>query len=337
VTSPKHLLTTITKLDYHQISSNTYSYDIQLYGTKNTKYSILHFQYDEQFQCQLVYFRPDYPTNFDFIRNKTSSIFRSVDNSYSDIFDFRIQLIQTKHLSKTEPDVLDILRGVPINQVLSIDPSTHVLHISSKLQKFVKYLKCTRSSNYQNLDEQILISIGTYEEFQLNTKGQCEILMKTSNTMTIELLDVVNIPSGKKLYDIGMWFSTLCQTCVDLPTKIIAEHKPSKWFPDVLAKKSNRSVKEINVNELTTYKTNKSKERYTNEELTLVKRILREENLRNLLLDSNEEKDYDRKEIEQRYENIKKLLKTSAVPSADEALQKIEQAYQTICKEFIQS
>jgi len=135
--------------------------------------------------------------NFDFIRNKTSSIFRSSDNSYSDICDFRIQLSQTKELSKTDPNVLDILRNVPIDQVLSIDKSTHVLHVSSKLQKYVKYLKCTRSSNYQNFDEQILISIGTYEEFQLNTQGQCEPLMKASNTMTIEFLDLKNIPSGK--------------------------------------------------------------------------------------------------------------------------------------------
>jgi hypothetical protein len=339
VTSPKHLLTTITKLNYHQMSSNTYSYDIQLYGTKNTKYSVLHFQYDEQLQCQLVYFRPDYPINFDFIRNKTSSIFRSVDNSYSDIFDFRIQLIQTKHLSKIESDVLDILRGVPINQVLSIDPSTHVLHISSKLQKFVKYLKCTRSSNYQNLDEQILISIGTYEEFQLNTKGQCEILMKTSNTMTIELLDVKTIPSGKKLYDIGMWFSTLCQTCVDLSPVTTKENnatKSCKWFSNisVFGKKQNESIKQMNVNQLTTYATQNSNQTYTSEELAFVKRILQEENLQYMFLNTNEEKCYDRKDLEQIFENIKKKLNTTAAPSASVALKRVERAYRVACEEF---
>jgi len=337
VTSPKRLLTTIMKLNYHQLSSNTFSYDIQLYGTKPNQYSIIHLLYDEQLQCSAVYFRPDFPTNFDFIRNKTLSQFRSIDDSYSDIFDFRIQLSQQKLLSKVDPDVLDILRGVPIDQVLYLDTSTHVLHVSSKLRKYVKYLKCTRSSNYQNLDEQILISIGIYEEFQLNENGQCEPLMKASNTMTIESLDLINIPSGKKLYDIGMWFSTLCQTCVDLPTVINKENKSSKWFPNVLGKKSNQSIKQINVNQLTTYKTQKSKQSYTSEELTFVRKILQEENLRNILLNSNEEKDYDRNEIEQRYENITKRLKTSAAPSANEALQKIERAYQILCEEFIQS
>ncbi|CAF4119317.1 unnamed protein product, partial [Rotaria sp. Silwood2] len=201
VTSPKRLITTITKLNYHQISSNTYSYDVQLYAMKNNRDNILHFQYDEQLHCRSVYSRSDYPINFDFIRNKTSSIFRSIDDSYSDIFDFRIQLSRGRHLSKTDAIVLDALRGVPIDQVLFLDTSTHVLHVSSKLQKFVKYLKCTRSSSYQNFDDQFVISIGTYEEFQLNREGQCEPLMKSSNTMTIELLDVKTIPSGKTLYD----------------------------------------------------------------------------------------------------------------------------------------
>ncbi|CAF4435440.1 unnamed protein product, partial [Adineta steineri] len=72
VTSPKRLITSITKLNYRQICSNQYSYEIQIHGTKNNQYPILYFQYDEQFQCRSVYYRPDYPINFDFSRNKTS-------------------------------------------------------------------------------------------------------------------------------------------------------------------------------------------------------------------------------------------------------------------------
>jgi hypothetical protein len=304
----------------------------------NQSTTILYLQYDEQFQCRSIYLRPDYPINFDFIRNKISSIFRSIDDSYSDIFDFRIQLTQHKSLSKTDPNVLHILRGVPIDQVLFLDQSTHVLHVSSKLQKFVKYLKCTRSSNYQNLDEQILISIGTYEEFQLNNRGQCELLMKASNTMTIELIDLKDIPSGKKLYDIGMWFSTLCQTCVDLSTTAMENNsnKSLKWFSDVFGKKSNQSIKHIDVNQLTTYKTQKSNQTYTSEELTFVKKILQEENLRNILLHTNEDKDYNKKDIKEIFENIKKKLKTSAVPSANEALKKVERAYQVVSEEFVE-
>ncbi|CAF0842536.1 unnamed protein product [Rotaria sordida] len=341
VTSPKRLLTTITKLNYHQISSNTYSYEIQLYAMKNNLNSILHFQYDEQFHCRFIHSRPDHPVNFDFIRNKTSSIFRSIDDSYSDIFDFRIQLSRIKHLSQTDPIVLDILRGVPIDQVLFLDTSTQVLHVSSKLQKFVKYLKCTRSSSYQNFDDQFVINIGTYEEFQLNRQGQCEPLMKSSNTMTIELLDVKTIPSGKKLYDTGMWFSTLCQTCVDLPTATIEKdyNKSFKWFSSIFVwgKKYNQSIKQMSVNQLTTYKTQQSTQSYTSEELAFVKKILREENLRNILLNTNEEKSYDRKDIEQIFENIMKRLKTSAAPSANEAMKKVERAYRLVCKELIES
>lgn len=338
VTSPKHLLTTIEKLNYQQISSNTYSYDIQLYGTKTSPNSILSFQYDEKFQCRSVYYRTGFPMNFDFLRNKSSSIFRSIDDSYSDIFDFRIQLVQGNYLSKTDPNVLDILRGVPIDQVLYIDKLTHILHVTPKLQKFVKYLKCTRSSNYQNVDEQILISIGTYEEFQLNFQGQCEPLMTASNTMTIELLDLKTIPSGKKLYDIGMWFSTLCQTCVELPSKRIendSNKSSCKWFSDVFIKTSNQSIIQMNVNQLTTYKTQKSQQTYTNQELIFIKRILQEENLRKVLLNSSDKKHYEKKDIEQIYENIKQRLKTSTAPSANEALKKVDRAFQTICKEFV--
>jgi len=328
VSSPKHLLTTLIKHNYHQISSNIYSYDIQLYGTKTNPYPILHFQYDEQFQCQSIYYRPDYPINFDFIRNKTSSIFRTIDDSYADIFDFRIQLTQQKSLLKTDLNVLDTLRDVPINQVLFLDKSTHILHVSSKLQKFVRYLKCTRSSNYQNFDEQILISMGTYEEFQLNNQGKCELLMQASNTMTIEILDLTKNLSGEKLYNIGMWFSTLCQTCVDLPSTI--DNKSSKWFSDIFKNKSNQSIKRINVNQLTTYKTQKSELSYTNEELIFVKKILQEENLENILLNTNENKD-----IEKIYQDIKNRLKISVVPSANEALKKVERAYRAISNKSV--
>lgn len=332
VTSPKHLLTTITKLHYTPLSSNQYSYDVQLHGAKKDQQHIIHFQYDEQLRCTAVHCRPSYPINFDFLRDKTSSRFRSIDDSYSDIFDFRIQLSQHEFFDKTDPRVLNVLRGVPIDQVLYLDPSTHVLRIAPKLQRHVKYLKCTRSSNYQNLAEQLLISIGTYEEYQLNSNGQCELLMKASNTMTIEYLDRTTIPSGKRLYDIGMWFSNLCQMCVDLPTRIEKEKKMmTKWFCDVLWKKSNRSIKQIDVNQLTIYRTNKSTKSYTNEELRLVKKILQEEDLRKILIDSNEEKD-----PEEIYQYLCKRLKTCAVPSANEALEKVERAYQIVSKEFHQ-
>ncbi|CAM4744630.1 unnamed protein product [Rotaria magnacalcarata] len=341
VTSPKRLLTTITKLDYHQISSNTYSYEVQLHGVKNNAGSIIQFQYDQQFYCNSVFFRQDYPINFDFIRNKTSSVFCSIDDSYSDIFDFRIQLARGKKLSKTDPFVLDTLRGVPIDRVLYIDTKTQLLHVSSKLKKFVKYLKCIRSSSYQNFDDQFIIHIGTYEEFQLNSQGECEPLMKASNTMTIELLDVKTKPSGKKLYDTGMWFSTLCQTCVDLPTTAIGElsSKSCKWFSSIFGwgKKYNQSVTQMNVSQLTTYKTHQSNATYTSEELALVKRILSEENLQNVLLNRNKEKSNDRNDIEQTFEDIMKILKATVAPSANEAIKKVERAYRLICKELMQS
>ncbi|CAF1095000.1 unnamed protein product [Adineta steineri] len=339
VTSPKRLITSITKLNYRQICSNQYSYEIQIHGTKNNQYPILYFQYDEQFQCRSVYYRPDYPINFDFSRNKTSSIFNSIDNSYSDIFDFRIQLTQVKYLSITDSDVLHVLRGVPINEVLFIDPLTHMLHISPKLHKFVKYFKCTRSSNYENSQEQILICIGTYEEFQLNSKGQCELLMKASNTMTIEFINKEIIPSGKQLYDIGLWFSTLCQTCVDLPTTKIKDKNSTenrRWFSGlvVFQKRHNQSIKQMNVRQLTTYKTKISNQTYTSDELAFVKKILQEENLRNIFLNTNEEKCSNIKELEQSFENIKQKLITTAVPSANEALGKVERTYQILYEEF---
>ncbi|CAF0901649.1 unnamed protein product [Rotaria sordida] len=93
----------------------------------------------------------------------------------------------------------------------------------------------------------------------------------------------------------------------------------------------------MSVNQLTTYKTQQSTQSYTSEELAFVKKILREENLRNILLNTNEEKSYDRKDIEQIFENIMKRLKTSAAPSANEAMKKVERAYRLVCKELIES
>ena len=155
--------------------------------------------------------------------------------------------------------------------------------------------------------------------------------MKASNTMTIEHLDRGTIPSGKRLYDIGIWFSNLCQTCVDLPTMIEKEKRMStKWFCDVLWKKSNRSIKQIDVNQLTIYRTNKSTKSYTNEELRFVKKILQEEDLRKIFFDSSEDKD-----PEEIYQYLIKRLKTSAVPSANEALEKVERAYLIHSKEFL--
>ena len=331
VTSPKHLLTTITQLNYIQITSNEYYYEVQLHDMRKREKCILHFRYDEQLRCTGVSARPSVPINFDFLRKKTSSRFRLIDDSYSDIFDFRIQIVQQQSFDLNDSEVLAMLRGVPIDQVLSMDPSTHVLHIAPKLQKFVKYLKCTRSSTYRNVDEQIVIRIGTYEEYELNSSGHCESLMEASNTMTIEFRDCQTMPRAEKLYEIGMWFSDLCQTCVDLPTMINKEkRKSTKWFCNVPGRKSHESVKQINVDQLTIYRTKKSNKSFTNEELRLVKKILQEENPRNLFFDSNEAK--DRKQI---YQSLIKRLKTSAVPSANEALQKVERAYRTILKEVI--
>ncbi len=83
--------------------------------------------------------------------------------------------------------------------------------------------------------------------------------------MTIEILDIKKNLSGEKLYNIGMWFSTLCQTCVDLPSTILTiDNKYSKWFSGIFKNKFNQSIKQINVNQLTTYKTQKSNKSYTN-------------------------------------------------------------------------
>jgi hypothetical protein len=152
--------------------------------------------------------------------------------------------------------------------------------------------------------------------------------------MTIELIDLKTIPSGKKLYDIGMWFSTLCQSCVDLPTTVLETNKSYRWFSDIsiFGRKYNQSIKQMNVNQLTTYKTQKSNKTYTSDELAFVRRILEEENLRNVLLNTNQ----DKKDIEQIYDKIKQRLKTIAAPSANEALKKVERAYRAICNEFVE-
>ncbi|UJR20669.1 hypothetical protein I4U23_023790 [Adineta vaga] len=339
VTTPKMLLNTITKLEYQQISANTYSYEVQLYGTKSNPYSVLHFRYDEQLRCCSVYFQPNYPMNFDFIRDKTSSRFHAIDNSYSDIFDFRVQLSQGKILSKTDPNVLGILRSVPINAVLSFDSSTHVLYISPKLQKFVKYFKCIRSTSYQNFKEQLQISICTYEEFQLNRLGQCEPVMTASNTMTIELLNVDPVPSAKKLYDIGMWFSNLCQTCVELPSDTLKNQHSKKvyrWFSDILkfGRENDDSVTEMNVDQLTRYTMEGAKKSYTSEELGLVKKILHEENLRNIFFDKDQDQYFNKKELRQRLENLQKKLETSTAPSANQALKKLHRIYHILLKEL---
>lgn len=166
--------------------------------------------------------------------------------------------------------------------------------------------------------------------------------MKASNTMTIELLDSKTIPSGKKLYDIGMWFSTLCQTCVDVPTTATIGKNPTKshkWFSDIssFGKKDDQSIKQIDVNQLTTYTTQNSNRTYTSEELAYVKRILQEENLRDIFLNANEGKCYDRKGLEEIFENIKKRLITTAVPSANLALKKVERAYRAVYQGFVES
>ncbi|CAF0973958.1 unnamed protein product [Adineta ricciae] len=337
VTTPKTLVNTILKENYRQVCSNIYSYDIQLYGRKAYPHSTLHFQYDEQCQCRSVYYQLDYPTNFNFIRDKTSSRFRSTDNSYADIFDFRIQLVQGKYLANTDPNVLEILRGVPINNVLSFDPSTHAIQISPQLQKHVKYFKCTRSTKYQNSDDSILISMSTYEEFQMTKNGFWEPLMTASNTMNIEFLNANYIPSGKKLYDTGMWFSTLCQACVELPSATIKNahrKKARRWFSDVLFFKQDQSITKINVDQLTRYTTNKTQKSFTSEELAFVKRILLEENTRAIFFDANESQTYTMKELQQRFVDLQKKLQANAAPSAGRALTKVHDAYQAIMKQL---
>ena len=342
VTSPKGLLASLIKENYQQTSSNTYSYDIQLYRRKGKSNSILHFQYDEHFQCRSVFRRPDSPVNLDFIRDKSSSRFRSIDDSYADMFDFRIQVVPAVHLSTTDPLVLEVLQGVPIDQVLLVDRSSHVLHIAPKLHRYVKYLKCTHSSRYHNFDHQLLISMGTYEEFHLNDRGVCEPVMKAENTMTIEYLDRTTVPDGKQLYNLGMWFSTLCQTCVDASASIPKKSdltESSRWFSGLsaFAEKYDRSVRKVHVTQLTTYKTAENTKSYNNEDLTFVKKILQEEDLRRVLLDSRGGQLRDRKRADEVFDDIQQRLRSTGVPSAQKALSKVERAYALVCEDLAQT
>ena len=342
VTSPKGLLASLIKENYQKASSNGYSYDIQLYSKKGKTHRILHFQYDEHFQCRAVYCRPESPANLDFIRDKSSSRFRSIDDSYADVFDFRIQIVPAVHLSTTDPLVLDVLQGVPIDQVLVADRSSHVLHIAPKLHKFVKYLKCTHSSRYQNFEQQFLISMGTYEEFHLNDRGVCEQVMKAENMMTIEYLDRKSVPDGKQLYNLGMWFSTLCQTCVDASASTLKKSdlvESSRWFSGIsaFAERYDRSVRKLHVTQLTTYKTTKNTKSYNNQDLTFVKKILQEEDLRRVLLDSSGGQLHERKRIDEVFDHIQRRLRTTGAPSAQQALAKVERAYALLCQDFAQS
>lgn len=299
---------------------DVYSYDVQLYSMRKDQSVTLHFLYDEHFQIREVVYRPTSPINFDFIRDKSSSEFQSIDHSYSDIFDFRIQLQQIEMLSKDDPHVRDVLHGVPIDEVLFLDKSDWNLYVSSSLRKFVKYIRCTRSNKYLNEDQQMTIHIGSYEEYRLNEHGICQLIMKAENTMTIELFKVKNVPSAEKLYDLGMWFSSLCQTCVDLPSSNINYKFPyrHRWFCDVLhRKKVTHSLKRVHVNQLS--------HAYNTEQLALVKRILHEDDPYKLFSNSN-----NQERLKKEYQKLKKQLEYSGVPSADQALNKLQRALNTI-------
>jgi hypothetical protein len=330
----------LTRANYIQVSSNKYLYDVQLYPAKKGLKEILHFYYDEHFRCQSVFYHSTKPINFDFIRDKSSSVFRSIDDSYSDMFDYRLQLVRTKHLNKTDPLVRIVLRNVPINQVLSIDPTNQMLYIAERLRPFVKHFKCTFINTYKKTNEDIAIKIGTYEEYQMDENGICQTSMKAENTMTIEILNhATSYPTGEKLHDIGMWFSSLCQTCVDLPAKTRITntlHQSCQWFSDIsfYARWYERRSKEIEARQLTVYKTKDTNRVYTSDEITLVKRILRQDNLKNLLVDANDSNPLDRKAIDEKYETITKRLKDCAAPFANKAMQKIQRAYQLLCDDL---
>ena len=336
VTTPKRLVTALTKLNYTQVSSNVYSYDIQLASIKNNPPVVLHFEYDERFQCHSIFSRQGFPINFDFIRDKSASRFTAIDHSYADMFDFRVQLVPSTHLTSTDPLVLKVLQGVPLDQLLFIDKSTGLLFVAPKLRPFVKYLKCTRSSDYQSSEEQIIISMGTYEEYQVNKEGLFETSMRAENTMTIEFLDRQAMPSAKQFFDLGMWFSDLCQTCVDLSASTLKRRngrRDCKWFSDIwVFAKKNRTTR--NVNELTTYRATKKNQTYNNEELALVKTILAEDDLRKILIDPTDDTTVDEKDVKRTYESLRKRLENSAAPAADRALGKLEQAYRLIYEDF---
>lgn len=339
VTSPKRLITTLNKLNYRQISSNNYSYDLQLYLNKNRSDLILHFQFDEQFQCHSIYYHPSFPSNFDFIRDKSSSAFRSIDDSYADMFDFRVQVTYTKYLTTTDSLVTSALRHVPIDQILFPDKNSQILRIAPQLRRFAKYLKCNRSTQYQNDQEQVLINIGSYEEYQWDHEGICRPSMKAENTMSIELLEPDKSSLGKKLFDIGIWFSNLCQSAVDLSITSTMNRNvkmPCRWFCDVFvfARKYNKTTKQMNVKQLTTYKAVDKDQTYTSEDVSWVKGILKEENLKNLFLDANGNVLQDRKQMHETFEAIQKRLEKSPANLARKAMKRVLRAYRRLCDEL---
>ena len=261
---------------------------------------------------------------------------RSINNSYLDMFDFRIQLARAQYIQKTDLFVTSFLRDVPIDEVIFIDKSTQLLRVASKLQRFVKYLKCTCSTSYRNFTDDILISIGNYEEYGLNGQGYCELLMKADNVMTMEILGDNRVLSGKQLYDLGMWFSSLCQSCVDfsVETKIkVNNSKACRWFSDIsiFAKKSKQTIKETNAYQLTTYKTQRNKKAYTSEDLGYVKKILQEPNMREVFyLAAGKRSFANDDDLDQTFHTIQSQLETSPVPSARRALKKVHRSYEML-------
>ena len=312
---------------------NVYSYDVQLYSMRKDQSVTYHILYDEHLHFLDVLYRPTSPINFDFIRDKSSSKYQSIDHSYSDLFDFRIQLQQIQILSADDPNVRDVLHGVDIDQVLYMDKNDCNLYISSPLRQFVKYIRCTRSNRYLNEDDQITINIGSYEEYRLNGHGICQLIMKSENTMTIELLNMKNVPSAEKLYHLGMWFSSLCQTCVDLPSSHIDQKSSYRhqWFSNILhRKKKNQTLKRVHVDQLTQYTGSKLNQVYNSEQLALVTRILHEDHLEKIFSNLNNNQLNNQNLLKKEFQKLKKQLEYSAVPSADQALNKLQQAYHTI-------
>lgn len=319
-------------MKYEKLATNTFSYDIQIKAGKPDQGQILHLQYNENLQCVSAHFRSQYPINFDFIRDKTVSRCRSTDDSYLDIFDFRIQLTQCEMLQKTDPRVLSFLRGVPIDEVLSMDKTTKCLQVSPVLRNHIRYSKCNRSDNYRNVEEQVLISIGTYEEYQLNSFGVCQVSMKAENTMTIELIGD-GMYTAEKLYNIGMWFSDLCRLSMDFTVskKNKENRKPFRWFCDVPAfsKKSTSIITEKNAYHLTTYKIGQQRQAYTKEDFNFVRNILQHQDLREMFLLITDKKDFaDENDIEDAFETVRKRLAKSDVPGAERALRKFHQAFE---------
>lgn len=326
VSSPKNLLKTVIRQGFSRSSLNTYSYDVQFFVQKKDQSNTFHLRYDEHLRCYEIIHRTTSPINFDFIRDKSSSAFRSIDDSYADMFDFRIQIQQTQKLTKDDPTVLSVLQGVPIDEVLYMDEKNFNLHVATILRQSVKYMKCIRSSKYIIPDASIAISIGSYEEFRLNQQGICESTMKSENTMTIELIDVQTIPTAEKLYDLGMWFSSLCQTSVDQPTNNstagLNHRTRSRWFSQVFdAWKKNRTVKKRRIDELTRYTTQKSNQYYTNEDLAFVKHIIYTNDWLNFVPPHRPD------QLSEEFNKLIKRLKSIQIPLAVEAQKRVENKY----------